>query len=475
MGSESEELYKMDMLSCNLNRSSQVPLYEQLYEYIKSEIIEGRLPYQSKLPSKRKLADFLQISQNTVDTAYNQLTAEGYLEVIPRKGYFVMAYEDLEYIPKVDFPKKQSEKNFSYQFHLHPSQIDTTNFPFRAWRKLAKKYMFEDYHELLLLGNPQGEFELRNEISSYLYHARGVICVPEQIVIGAGIEILLQQLLVLLENDTVYGVEDPGYHLIHRILNTYPKEVYPLAVDEDGLILEGLEQSKIDVAYVTPSHHFPYGTILPVNRRMQLLNWAAINERRYIIEDDYDSEFRYNGKSIPSLQSMDQAGKVIYLGSFSKSLMPSIRISYMVLPKKLLQRYKNELFFYHSTVSRIDQHILAEFIQHGMFEKHLNRMRKVYRHKLETVIGVLKPFQNKISIIGGNSGLHIVLVVKNGMSEEELVQRAATASIRIYPLSAYMLVKKVDMLPTIVLGFASIPDEKINEVIRLLLASWEIV
>lgn len=464
----------MDMLSCNLDRLDRIPLYEQLYEYIKKEIIEGRLPFQEKLPSKRKLAEFLQISHNTVDTAYNQLTAEGYVEVIPRKGYFVMAHEDLEYIPKQEKPKQLEKQINQIRFHFHPSQIDTSSFPFHAWRKLAKQFFTEEKQELLLLGSPKGEHELQKEISNYLYHARGVICTPQQVIIGAGIEILLQQLLVLLKGDTVYGVEDPGYHLIHRILGTYPKEVHPLAVDADGLIVEGLDELGIDVAYVTPSHHFPYGTILPVNRRMQLLNWASAKEERYIIEDDYDSEFRYSGKAIPSLQSMDQHGKVIYLGSFSKSLMPSIRISYMVLPESLLKEYEEKLSFYHSTVSRIDQHILTEFIRKGLFEKHLNRMRKVYRQKLDIVFNLLKAYSNQISIIGGNSGLHVVLKIKNGMSEEELVLRAAEENLKVYPLSDYTLVKKEKVTPTIVLGFAGIPTDELEEAIMLLLNSWNI-
>jgi len=464
----------MDMLSCHLNRFDNVPLYEQLYEHIKKEIIEGRLLFQEKLPSKRKLAEFLQISHNTVDTAYNQLTAEGYVEVIPRKGYFVMAYEDLEYISKQEKPKQFAKKVNQINFHFHPSQIDTNSFPFHEWRKLAKQFYTEEKQELLLLGDAKGEYELQKEIANYLYHARGVICTPQQIIIGAGIEILLQQLLVLLKEDTVYGVEDPGYHLIHRILGTYPKEVYPLAVDAEGLIVEGLDELEIDVAYVTPSHHFPYGTILPVNRRMQLLNWASAKNERYIIEDDYDSEFRYSGKAIPSLQSMDQYGKVIYLGSFSKSLMPSIRISYMVLPEQLLKKHDEKLSFYHSTVSRIDQHILTEFIRKGLFEKHLNRMRKVYRQKLDIVINLLKIYSKQISIIGGNSGLHIVLIIENGMSEKELVLRAAEEKLKVYPLSDYMLVQKEKAPPTIVLGFAGIPTEQLEEAILILLKSWHI-
>ncbi|MGP7817172.1 MocR-like pyridoxine biosynthesis transcription factor PdxR [Niallia sp. 01092] len=413
----------MEMLSCHLNRTSDIPLYEQLYLYIKKEITEGRIQYGSKLPSKRKLADFLKISQNTVETAYEQLTAEGYVEAYPRRGYFVMAYEDLEYVQTnhhLQENTKITQEDIKYNFH--PSAIDTANFPFSRWRKYAKNTIDKENHSLLLLGDSQGEIELRQEIAHYLYHARGVQCSPDQIIVGAGIEILLQQLLLLFDKKTVYGVEDPGYHLILRILKNFPNEVHHLEVDEEGVKVEAINHKNINVVYVAPSHQFPYGTVLSVNRRTKLLKWASTEKNRYIIEDDYDSEFRYSGKTIPSLQSMDLVEKVIYLGTFSKSLMPSIRISYMVLPKLLLQQYKEKLSFYHSSsVSRIDQHILAQFLKEGDFERHLNRMRKIYRRKLEKVVELLKPYQDKLFIIGEHSGLHIVLVVNNGMDEGELV------------------------------------------------------
>ena len=292
---------------------------------------------------------------------------------------------------------------------------------------------------MLLNGNPQGEFILRREIAQYLYDARGVRCTPEQIVIGAGAEILLQQLFLLFDQNTVYGVEDPGYHLILQMLQVHPNEVHPLEVDLEGVKIKSIEQSNIDVVYVTPSQHFPYGTVLPINRRRKLLNWAKANESRYIIEDDYDSEFRYSGKTIPSLQSMDTNDKVIYLGSFSKSLMPSLRISYMVLPKPLLQCYQTQITFYHSTVSRIDQYALSQFMADGEFEKHLNRMRKIYRRKLEKVIQLLKPYEKEFTIIGEQSGLHIILDVHNGMNEKMLVEKAAQAKLKVYPLSAYSI------------------------------------
>ncbi|MFD1850629.1 PLP-dependent aminotransferase family protein [Oceanobacillus bengalensis] len=465
----------MDMLSCNLNRSSGISLYEQLYEHIKNEIVGGRIEYGAKLPSKRKLSQFLKISQNTVETAYDQLMAEGYIEGIPRKGYFVLTYEDLEYVQTKKIQKKENiEVEDEMKFDFHPSYIDTANFPFAKWRKYAKDTIDKENHSLLLLGDMQGEMKLRKEISTYLYQARGVRCSPDDIIIGAGSEILLQQLVYLFNKDTVYGVEDPGYHVISRLLKRYPNEVYPLEVDHEGAKIDGIEDTLVNVVYVTPSHHFPYGSVLSVNRRSKLLKWAASTQDRYIIEDDYDSEFRYSGKSIPSLQSMDQAGKVVYLGTFSKSLIPSLRISYMVLPKELLNKYRNELSYYQCTVSRIDQHILTAFMKEGDFERHLNRMRKIYRRKLNKTLDILKPYQEKVKVIEEYSGLHIVLVIKNGMNEQELVERARNAKIRIYPLSAYSLERRKETLPKIILGFAGIEEVNLNTALQLLLNSWEI-
>ncbi|RDW17260.1 PLP-dependent aminotransferase family protein [Oceanobacillus chungangensis] len=465
----------MEMLACNLNRKSDVPLYEQLYRYIKLEIAEGRLAYNSKLPSKRRLSEYLKISQNTVETAYDQLIAEGYIEGVARKGYYVLAYEDLEYVQtSTTISNQQHEIDEAFSYDFHPSRIDSENFPFAKWRKYAKSAIDREHHRLLLLGDMQGEYGLRQEIANYLYHARGVRCSPGEIIIGAGIEILLQQLVLLFGNEAIYGVEDPGYHVISQILESYPNKIYPLEVDEEGVKVEQIENSKINIVYATPSHHFPYGSVLSVNRRVKLLNWALGADNRYIIEDDYDSEFRYSGKTIPSLQSMDQAEKVIYLGSFSKSLIPSLRISYMVLPYRLLRTYKEKLSFINCSVSRIDQHILATFMKEGDFERHLNRMRKIYRRKLDRTVDLLKPYQEKIAVIGGQSGLHIVIVVRNGMTEQELVERAADGNIKIYPISSYSIEKEVETPPKIILGFAGISEDELEGAINHLLEKWGI-
>ncbi|WP_409291051.1 PLP-dependent aminotransferase family protein [Peribacillus sp. SCS-37] len=463
----------MDMLSFQLDRGDKRSLYEQLYEYIKQEIIEGRLVFQTKMPSKRKLAEFLQISQNTIETAYEQLVAEGYIESIPRKGYYVLAYEDLAFVSKGS-PGSQPENKAAVEplFHFHPSRIDTAPFPFARWRKYAKDIFCEENQELLSLGDYKGELALRKEIALYLYHSRGAVCSPDQIIIGSGTEYLLPQLVHLLEDASAYAIEDPGYQLTGHILSSRDKRIIPIEVDEEGIRVEPIKDGMVDAVYVTPSHQFPYGSVLSINRRTQLLNWSHEAPGRYIIEDDYDSEFRYSGKSIPSLQSMDKGEKVIYLSTFSKSLMPSIRIGYMVLPPELLKKYEREFSFYSSSVPRFDQHILARFMKEGDFERHLNRMRKIYRRKLETLTELLRPYENIIEIIGDSAGLHVILRVWAGMTEKELISRAAEHDIRIYGLSKYSLVERENGAPSIVLGFAGIPEEELEKGMGLLLEAW---
>ncbi|GAK14747.1 PLP-dependent aminotransferase family protein [Geomicrobium sp. JCM 19039] len=465
----------MDQLWCELDRTSTTPLYEQLYTHIKNEIISGRIAYNSKLPSKRKLATFLKISQNTIETAYEQLHAEGYIAVLPRKGYFVQAFESLEYVaPTSSVAASYPSKKHAHRYTFHPAQIDSRQFPYDKWRKHFRNTMEETNHDLLLLGDGKGERSFREEIASYLYHSRGVACSVDQIVVGAGIEVLVQQLFLLLSDEQTFGIEDPGYQLMPKLLKNYAHKLQPIPVDDKGIRVDDIMESTIDVVCTTPSHHFPYGSVLSINRRKQLLDWARDKSGRYIIEDDYDSEFRYTGKTIPSLQSMDQDGKVIYLGSFSKSLIPSARISYMVMPQPLSDRYEKAFSDYHSTVSRIDQHVLTSFMNTGDFEKHLNRMRKIYRRKLDTVIQLLRPYENTLQIIGEHSGLHIVLVIKNGMTENELVEAAEREHLKVYPLSYYSLTAPEYKHARIVFGFGSLAEHELPDALSSLMKAWNI-
>ncbi|PEZ06349.1 GntR family transcriptional regulator [Bacillus sp. AFS018417] len=460
-------------LTPKLDIHSKEPLYVQLYNYMKEEMKSGNVPPYTKLPSKRKLAQYLQISQNTIEAAYGQLVAEGYIEAIPRKGYFVCEMEQtvLHVKQKMQHVKEIPYYERDYVFDFTHTGVDAQSFPFALYRKLANEVLQIENEEVLLLGHPQGEFGLRKEIAKYMYESRGVHCSPSQIIIGAGTQYLIRMLFQLLKEST-FAVENPGYH---RRMVTYEKgieHVEQLPLDEDGIMLSCLEESNADVVFVTPSHQFPCGMIMPISKRMQLLHWAEKEEGRYIVEDDYDSEFRYSGKPIPALQGLDTNGKVIYMSTFSKALLPSLRISYMVLPKALIEVYQQDYFFYTQTVSRIDQEIVKRFLEGGHWEKHIHKMRVVYRKKRDTLVSAISTYFPKyVEIIGQDSGLHILLRTNNGMAERELIERAAAYSIKVHPVSMYYDDVKVDN-KTVLLGFAILSEEEIDKAVQLLAKAW---
>lgn len=461
----------MDMLTFSLEADSSVPLYEQLYLHIRQAIVDDTLTTGTKLPSKRKLGEFLDVSQTTVELAYAQLLAEGYIESLPRKGFYVLPQEEL-YVRRGSSVIEPLPVKKTYEFDLYPSQIDTTAFPFERWRRHLKQVVSEEHHDLLSLGSVQGDFVLRQEIATYLYHSRGVHCSPEQIVVGSGTEQLLPQLLELLPDTTTFGIEDPGYPLTRQLFAHQRRTFIPIPVDESGVRVDVVEQAAIDALYVTPAHQFPTGTILSVSRRQRLLNWAS-EQQTYVIEDDYDSEFRYSGKPIPSLQSMDQNERVVYLSTFSKSLMPSLRIGYMVLPPPLLNRYRERYRHFTCSVPRFEQHTLAEFMATGDFEKHLNRMRKTYRRKLEIIIAAFKPYEPIVSITGASAGLHVVLSVQTTKSSEELKRLAEAASIRINAMTDYRI-NSSDTVPQLLFGFAALSEEVLPAAVSALMSCWNI-
>ena len=465
----------MDMLIFKLEKNSKKPLYEQLYAGMKDAIITKQIEVGTKLPSKRKLADFLNISQTTVEIAYGQLLAEGYIASKPRIGFFVEEIDELPFIENKQ-PKKDLEARLKaaepYRFNFHPGKIDAESFPFAIWRKYAKDLFDISSKEYLQVGEPQGEYELRFEIAHYLYQSRGIICNPEQIVIGSGTEHLLPMILRLIEADSKIALENPGYSAIPRI--HLKNKAVPIAVDEDGLIVEELEKTDANIVYITPSHQFPTGAVLSAARRTHLLNWASKAANRYIIEDDYDSEFRYIGKPIPALQGMDQNDKVIYLSTFTKSLMPSLRVAYFVLPASLLQSYKEILGYYSATVPRFDQHILANFMKDGHFSKHLNRMRKIYRKKHDRLTNTFESIYPTVSITGYHAGMHILISVPLDKTEQELKQLARDNGIAIYPVTDYLLKPIHYPQPTFLLGFGGLALEEIEPAIHGLMSCFGI-
>lgn len=460
----------MDLL-ITLDKFAKVPIYEQLYNGIKRSIISQLLDKGAKLPSKRQLADFLSISQTTVELAYGQLLAEGYITSVSRVGFFV---EDIQELPFIEqsinqpIPSIEAEQPILYNFS--PSKIDAASFPFSTWRKYAKLVMDESSMELLQTGHSQGELALRVEIAHYLYQSRGIECIPEQIVIGSGTEHLLPMILRLFDDNSKLALENPGYAAIP--IAHLNEQAVPISIDADGLIIEQLEKSDANLVYLTPAHQFPTGAVLSASRRTQLLNWASEQNNRYILEDDYDSEFRYIGKPIAALQSMDRSGKVIYLSTFTKSLMPSLRVAYFVLPKPLIQIYKERLSYYSSTVPRFEQHILAHFMRDGHFSKHLNKMRKIYRKKHDKIIQVFSTHYPQIHITGDEAGMHFLISFTTTKSEATLLQNALNSGIHISSVSNYTFTSIKSVTPTFLLGFGGLALDEIEDAVHALMNAF---
>lgn len=463
----------MNEMTISLRTESKIPLYEQIYEYVKKEIQSGKISSGEKLPSTRALSKHLEISRSTVELAYEQLLSEGYVETQPCRGYFVSELEGLyqmKSIQKNQIQKVEEEKKPLYDFT--PNGVDLNSFPYSVWRKLSKECLLDDRAEVFRLGHPQGEYELRRAICNYIHQARGVNCQPEQIIVGAGNDYLLMLLTTVIGQNHKVALENPSYKQAYRLFKNLAYDVCTVDMDEKGMDIQKLKESKANIAFVMPSHQYPLGIVMPVQRRMSLLSWADEKEGRYIIEDDYDSEFRYKGKPIPALQGYDHSDKVIYMGTFSKSIAPSIRMSYMVLPETLMKKYRQRSGFLSSTVSKVDQMILQKFIEEGYYERHLNKTRALYKSRHDTLLGCLKSMQDRCKISGENAGVHLLLDFQGRFSEQELIERAEKEGIRVYGLSEYYTRENEDKSGTILLGYANMSEEKIKSAVDILDKIW---
>ena len=475
-----------------LNVQGDRPLYEQIYQYIKDEIRRGNIRPEKQLPSSRELAKSLKVSRSTTQLAYEQLVSEGYLEAVPRKGYFAASLDGI-FPPvarsaatvrsdqKIKLSAGTEQENArrqlfrdKFEVDFSPRGIDLEGFPYATWSKISRSVLKEEDRELFLKGEPQGDLILREAIRDYLHAARGVNCDASQIIIGAGNEYLLMLLSQLIGRDAVIAMENPTYRQAYRVLSGVGHKVMPVGIDKNGFCVKELNGQDVQAAYVMPSHQFPTGIVMPVRRRQELLSWAGEEPGRYLIEDDYDSEFRYKGKPIPALQGMDQNGRVIYMGTFSKAIAPAIRVGYMVLPESLLSVYLEKGRFYSSTVSRVDQRILANFISGGYFERHLNRMREIYKGKHDVLLGELKPLEKRFEITGEFAGLHVLLKDKKKETEQSLLEKAAKNRVRVYELSGfYMEEAQAKETSTIVLGYAGLTEEKIRKGVELLREAFD--
>jgi len=452
-------------------------MYEQIYEYMKDEIRGGSLREGVRLPSTRVLAQNLKVSRSTTQMAYDQLVAEGYIEAIPHRGYFVLRMEELVEVEQepsgVFIAEKETGQDEAF-IDFSPRGIDLTHFPYNTWRKVTRNTLIEDNKDMFLNGSPQGEPALREAVRGYLHSARGVNCRAEQIIIGAGNEYLLMLLYQILGPERVIAMENPTYKQAYRVFESLGYGIVPVEMDSRGMDVKVLRESHADIAYVMPSHQYPTGVVMPVARRQELLQWAGRKKDRFLIEDDYDSEFRYKGKPIPALQGLDKAGKVIYMGTFSKSIAPAIRVGYLVLPQSLLEIYQERLGFYASTVSRIDQNIIYQFLTGGYYERHLNRMRAIYKGKHDALLGQLKKLEEDFEVYGENAGLHVLLTSKKGRTEKWMVERAAQKGVKVYGLSSHFIHEGHNDRPsTVLLGYAKLSVEQIKKGAGLLWEAWQ--
>ncbi len=453
-----------------LQKELPEPLYSQLYHWIKKEIEEGRLLPGMKMPSIRQLTIHLKVSRNTVEAAYQQLQSEGYLESVPKSGIWVAEIEKPSLHPiAVEHPiglecKPSSEVLVDFEY----GNVDFEKFPLKQWKKCLADAVDKESNWLFQYCERKGELELQREISNYLLQSRGVRCTPEQILVTAGTQASMALICHLLTlRGKIVAMEEPGYTGVRSVLEDQGCYITPVPIEKDGLSVEHIQTSSAKAIYITPSHQFPFGMVLSVSKRMRLLKWAY-QTRGYIIEDDYDGEFRYRGQPIPSLKSLDEEERVIYLGTFSKSFLPSARLSYIVLPPSLMVQYTRQFAAYNQYVSPIIQRAMALFMQSGEFERHIRRMRKMYQRKHQALLKSIDQYMGtQVKIVGEKSGLHILLKLK-GVTALELIESGLQKGVKVYSTSRFWLNPNPEGNSYIMLGFGGLSMEEIEKGVRLL-------
>lgn len=441
------------MLTYDMGRRGSDTLYAHLYKCLRADIESARLMAGDRLPSKRRLAEHLGVSVITVEAAYRQLLAEGYVESAERRGYFVargasgQARAARPLVPSHAMASGPAHGSGAQRFvpTLPDEEAELGSaglFSLRNWARITREVLAEeDERSLLGQTDPLGSPRLRAAICRHLAQTRGLAATPDQVVVGAGSKLLDAMLAQLLGRDLCFAVEDPGYPQLRRLYQASGVRVVPVGMDVAGLVVDGLRSNGADVAHVTPSHQFPTGVVMPVGRRYELLAWAAERPRRYVVEDDYDCEFRLSGLPAPTLQSVDVAGRVIYTNTFTKSLGPAFRVAYAVLPEALARRWRDELSFASGTVGTVDQLVLARVIESGSFERHVSRTRTRCRHlrdqlllALEGELGVrLADVRSK------DAGLHFVLRLElpSGTSDQELERACREAGVPLRAMSGF--------------------------------------
>ncbi|MEG0829591.1 MAG: PLP-dependent aminotransferase family protein [Anaerovoracaceae bacterium] len=460
-----------------IEENSKKPYYLQLYSYIKKSILSGEIQPLEKLPSLRNLSTSLNLSMTTVEQAYSQLSVEGYIFSKPQSGYYankVLKPEsatlpkteifDPEFSP-LDFTLKTQEPEFVY---------DPACFDFNKWKKCLNKVLTQYSPLLFFESDPQGELALRYEISKYLYQSRGVICSPDQIVMGAGTQQITNHLATILAKMAInhVSVEEPGYIPVNNIFRDRGFAMTSVKVGRDGIFIHKLPSNIPSAVYVSPSNQMPTGAVMPVGKRYELLGWALKNDS-IIIEDDYDSELRYFGKPIPPLQSLDTNEKVVYLGSFSTTLFSSIKISYMVLPKPMAEILKTINNDYTQTCSKMEQLTLALFMEEGFYQTNIKKLRSLYSQKLQAMVAALNSLgKGFIQTINTSSGVNIMIKVKSRKTPEKLCLQAKSLGLSISPTTLYTGKAEKDEI-SLIFNYNQIPLKNILKTMKDLIQIWQ--
>jgi GntR family transcriptional regulator/MocR family aminotransferase len=454
----------------------------QIYEQIKDEILNSTIREGQTLTGSRALANILGVSRNTVDNAYGQLLAEGYITSRKGVGYIVMKVTELTITCK---QLEQTWKSSSIIYNKKKEDIlyDLTNssqtsdlFPKQLWKRYTLECLdlLENEEKISSYQDKQGELYLRKNLLTYLQRIRGIQCNENQIIITCGIQQSLDYICKLLSYNKSKTVlmEEPGFNKAVAVLRNNNMNIKTVSVDENGINVSKLpNMSAVCAIYSTPSHQFPTGVTLSIGRRYELLEWANKNDT-FIIEDDFDSEQRYYAKPIPSLQSIDKNNCVIYLGTFSKILSPSLRMGYMVLPPQLLKIYYDKFEIYNSTVPLLNQYVIARLIETGQYDRHVRRLNNIFRKRLEGFLDDLADVKGKISISSNGSGQYLLLEFTQKVDQNTLISKALEKGVKVYSTMEFWQEKAACPPNTLFLGFSKIRLEDISDCVKRLKTAW---
>lgn len=440
-------------------------LYDKIYEIIKNKIIKGEIKEGERLPSIRNLSKDINVSINTIKKVYYKLEEEGYIYVKDKSGFYCRKIDDLIILDKKNIEEKiESSQEIKYDFSI--SGVDYENFPYKIMQKYMRESINKNDIKILDKGSYKGYEPLRNAIKIYLKNSRNIKTNSRNIIISSSTEHLFSIIKNLLTDQTLFAFENPGYAFGNKFYTYDLKNPIPLELDQEGVKIDKLVDLNALCLFVTPFHQFPMGTVMSIQRRIELLNWASLSKDRYIIEDDYDSEFKFRGYPTESLKAMDKNSDVIYFGNFSKLLAPSLRISYMVLPDALLEKYEKNFNGLSNTVSTFVQKALANFIKSGEFEKHLNRMKNIYFKKFNFIVQKLEEIE-EISFPERIDSLHLLIKIDESVDIEKFNEILKEKSLRLINLNRF-LYKKNGNENYFILGFANLSHDEIGQGVDLI-------